>query len=385
MPNPNPIALALLLLAASPAAEASLAVYVGKDLTKDGSVLLAGFGDEPSSHWLTIVPRRRHPAGSEIAAGGGPASRMPGEPIRIPQVPETHRYISMDYSYYSGLPAPLTNGGMNEHGLAVRDVALFSRRELVETTPNPQRGLNYSDIARIALERARTEREAIDISVDLIEKHGDFTYGGNSHVFADPNEGWVLLTFAGGKGLWVAKRLGPGDVWLNWRGYTGFGYVQDLPRDFRDNADYLASKNFVSFATQQGWYTPDGKKPFPSSTFTPVRARPARLRRWKRAGPRPRSALPVRWTRACRWNCCTRRARTRPATAKWLTCARTSIRICGRCGSLRVRLSRRRSFLGGWGWSPFLPNTNATGTSRPERRSGRRLLWPIGAWKALAT
>jgi dipeptidase len=194
---------------------ASVSIYVGKNLTKDRSVLLAGYGDEPSSHWLSIVPRRQHPAGAMISVGGTAASRLPGQLMQIPQIEQTFRYISMDYSYYAGLPAPLTNGGMNEHGVAVRDVALGSRRELVEMTPKDQRGLNYSDVARIALERARTAREAIDISVDLIKRHGDFSYGGNSHVFADPNEGWVLLTFAGGKGLWVARRLGPDEIWLN--------------------------------------------------------------------------------------------------------------------------------------------------------------------------
>ncbi|MBM3795182.1 MAG: peptidase U34 [Acidobacteria bacterium] len=246
-----------------PTLPASLAVYVGKNLTKDGSVLLAGFGDEPSSHWLTIEPRRQHAPGVTIAVGGTPASRLPGELIRIPQALQTHRYLSMDYSFYSALPAPLTNGGMNEHGVAVRDVALFSRRELVEMTPNPQRGLNYSDVARIALERAKTAREAVEISAELIRRHGDFTYGGNSHVFADPNEGWVLLAFAGGQGLWIAKRLGPDDIWLNWRGYTGFGYVQDLPAaDLRNHSGYLASDNFVSFAVQKGWYKPEAGKPF---------------------------------------------------------------------------------------------------------------------------
>ncbi len=168
----------------------------------------------------------------------------------------------MNYSFYLGLSAPLTNGGMNEYGLAVRDVALESRKELVEMTPNPQHGLNYSDVARIVLERARTAREAVDIAVSLIERYGDFTYGGNSHVFADPNEGWVLLEFAGGKGLWVAHRLGPDDVWLNWRGYNKIGYVQTLPADLGKNPDYLASRNFVSFAIEQGWYKPDSGKPF---------------------------------------------------------------------------------------------------------------------------
>jgi len=254
--------IAFVILASPHVVLASVSIYVGKNLTQDGSVLLAGFGDEPSSHWLSIVPRRQHPAGATISVGGTAASRLPGELIQITQAPQTFRYISMDYSYYSGLPAPLTNGGMNEYGVAVRDVALYSRRELVEMTPKVQHGLNYSDVARIALERARTAREAVDISVDLIKRHGDFSYGGNSHVFADPNEGWVLLTFAGGKGLWVARRLGPNEVWLNWRGYTGFGYVQTLPADWRNNPDYLASGNFVSFAVEQGWYKPDAGQPF---------------------------------------------------------------------------------------------------------------------------
>jgi dipeptidase len=246
----------------TPLGHASLAIYVGKNLTKNGNTLLAGFGDEPSSHWLVIVPRRQHSPGETITVGGTPAANMPGELIQIPQVRETYRYMSMDYSFFLGLPAPLTNGGMNEFGLAVRDVALFSRKELADMTPKPQHGLNYSDIARIVLERARTAREAVDIAVSLIDRYGYFTYGGNSHVFADPNEGWVLLEFAGGKGLWIAHRLGPNDVWLNWRGYTKFGYVQTLPADFDRNPDYLASKNFVSFAIEQGWYKPDSGQPF---------------------------------------------------------------------------------------------------------------------------
>lgn len=258
----NRIAIAILALAGSFAVQASVAVYVGKNLTKDGSVLLAGYGDEPSSHWLVIVPRKQHPAGTMITVGGTAASRLPGQLMQIPQAAQTHRYISMDYSYYAGFPAPITNGGMNEHGLAVRDVALNSRKELVDMTPKDQKGVNYSDVARIVLERAKTAREAVDLAIDLVKRHGDFTYGGNSHIFADPNEGWVFLTFAGAKGLWVAKRLGPNDVWLNWRGNTGLGYVQDLPANLQNNPDYMASDNFISFATQQGWYKPGDGPPF---------------------------------------------------------------------------------------------------------------------------
>jgi dipeptidase len=259
---------------ATPAA-ASVAIYVGKNRTADGSVLLAGYGDEPSSHWLSLVPARDHPAGATVTVGATSAAKLPGDLTEIAQAPHTFRYLSMDYSYFEGLPAPLTNGGLNEHGVAVRDVALYSRRELVDMTPNPQRGPNYSDLARIALERATSAREAVEIVARLIDAHGYTTYGGNSHVFADANEGWVLLEFAGGQGLWVAKRLGPDDIWLNWRGYHGFGYVQELPADWRHSPDFRASANFESFAIRQGWYDPKSSKQF---SVIDVYARPDQYR-----------------------------------------------------------------------------------------------------------
>ena len=117
----------LLVLFPCSSLTASIAVYVGKNLTKDGSVLLAGYGDEPSSHWLEIVPRRKHPPGSTITVGATARASFPGRLINIPQAAETFKFITMNYSYYAGFPAPQTNGGMNEHHVAARDVALLPR------------------------------------------------------------------------------------------------------------------------------------------------------------------------------------------------------------------------------------------------------------------
>ncbi len=242
-----------LLLAGLPGL-ASVSIFVGRDLTADGSVLLAGFGDEPSSHWLRIEPARDHPEDATVQVGATADADIPGELSLIPQVPRTHGYIATEYSYFAGFPEPLTNGGLNDQGLAVRDVALFSRDELIAMTPTPQQGPHYSDLARLALERAGSAREAVDVVVDLIETHGFTTYGGNSHIFADPQEGWVLLEMAGGEGLWVARRLQPDEIWMNWRGYHPMGYVQMLPANWREHPDYLASDNFVEFAVEQGWH-----------------------------------------------------------------------------------------------------------------------------------
>ena len=236
---------------------ASYAIYVGKNLTEDGSVMIGGSGDEVSSHWLEVVPARNHPPGSTITVGVTPAAFMPGHFIDIPQVSHTYRYLTMNYSEFEGFPPPLTNGGLNENNVAARDVWSPSRPELIEMTPNPQTGPQYSDLSRIAMERARTAREAVEIIGSLIDEFGYSTYGGNSHMFADENEGWVLLNFAGGQGLWIAERLGPNDVRMSYP-----GYIREIPLDFSNSENYLGSDNFISFAIEQGWFDPDSGEPF---------------------------------------------------------------------------------------------------------------------------
>lgn len=237
----------------------SIAFYVGKEHTADGHTLLGGFGHEPSSHWVEIVPAQDHPEGSTITVGATEDADMPGELTEIPQAEQTHRYITSNYSEFAGFPAPLMNGGLNEHNVAGRDVWSNSREELWEMTPEDQTGPQYSDLSRIAMERATTSREAVEIIGELIDEHGYTTYGGNSHMFADENEGWVLVQFSGGEGLWAAERLGPDDIRVSYP-----GYIQDFPVEAveEDHPDFMGSENLVDFAEEQGWYDPEEDETF---------------------------------------------------------------------------------------------------------------------------
>lgn len=240
-----------------PAPAKSIAIYVGSELTDDGSVLLGGFGHEPSSHWYEITPARTFPPGTTVEVGVTPEARYPGRRIHIPQVERTLRYITTNYSEFAGFPPPLTNGGLNERHVAARDVWSPSRPELRAMTPDPQTGLSYSDLSRIVMERATSAREAVEIVGGLIEEHGFATYGGNSHLFADSREGWILIDYAGGQGLWAAERLGSDEVRVSYPGYIG-----DFPVDFEDDPDFMGSDHIVSFAVEQGWWNPDGDEPF---------------------------------------------------------------------------------------------------------------------------
>jgi hypothetical protein len=146
--------------------------------------------------------------------------------------------------------------------VAARDISCGSRAELRAMTPNPQRGLSYSDFSRAALERARSAREAARIVGELCEQYGEATYGGNSHLFADAQEGWVVVELAGGKNLWFAARLGPDEVRVV-RGGCGFletGEIE-VPADFPSSPNFMGARNLVSFAVEQGWYDPKSGKP----------------------------------------------------------------------------------------------------------------------------
>lgn len=258
------------------APDKSIAFYVGSDLTEDGHPLLGGFGHEPSSHWVEVVPAQEHPEDATITVGATEDADLPGELSEIPQADETYRFITSNYSEFAGFPAPLTNGGLNEQNVAARDVWSDSRVELVDMTPDGQTGPQYSDLSRIAMERASTAEEAVTILGEMIDEHGYTTYGGNSHLFADENEGWVFVEFAGGEGLWAAERLGSDDIRVSYP-----GYIQEFPVEAVDgeDADYRGSDNLVNFAESEGWYDPESDDtfnlqevygvPFPTDEFEP--------------------------------------------------------------------------------------------------------------------
>lgn len=228
----------------------SYGIYIGKDYTADGNGFLAGYGDEPSSHWLEISPRKKNKENETISVGVSETSDMPGKRSKIPQIGETFRFISVNYSYYKGVPAPITNGGLNEYGVAVRDIWSTSRPELIKMTPKNQTGPNYSDLARLVLERARSAKEGVELIASIISEYGESSYGGNSHIIADAEEAWVVIQFSGGQGLWAAERLNSKSIRV-----SRPGYIEEIPITNPCDKNFLYSENLVSFCKKQGWYS----------------------------------------------------------------------------------------------------------------------------------
>ncbi|MDR2604655.1 MAG: C69 family dipeptidase [Desulfovibrio sp.] len=123
----------------------------------------------------------------------------------IDQVAHTYAYLDGNY------------GIVNEHGLMFgecTDGTYFT------TGPDPKTRLFYSsELSRVALERCKTARCAVETIGSLIETYGYYGTGETLPV-ADGTEAWVIetaplpKTATGPGGLWIAQKVPDGEFFV---------------------------------------------------------------------------------------------------------------------------------------------------------------------------
>jgi dipeptidase len=125
--------------------------------------------------------------------------------LTIPQVSETARVLLCQPFWMFGAEM-----GANEYGVVIGNEAIFTREK-------PDKiGLTGMDLVRLALERSQTAKQALEVIIELLKKHGQ---GGNcgyrfklkymsSFLITDKKEAYVLETV---KTWWAWKKIK--DVW----------------------------------------------------------------------------------------------------------------------------------------------------------------------------
>ncbi|MCU1499699.1 MAG: peptidase dipeptidase [Acidimicrobiales bacterium] len=138
--------------------------------------------------------------------------------IAVPQVARTAAVVLSQPWWMWGAEM-----GANEHGVVIGNEAVFTKR------PKGGAALLGMDLLRLGLERAATADDAVQVMVELLERHGqggpcshehpDFTYH-NSFLVADP-QGAVVLETADGH--WATEEVrGPGRSISNGLTIAGF-------------------------------------------------------------------------------------------------------------------------------------------------------------------
>ncbi len=234
MKRPILLALVLALLgsAAAPGARACTNFLVSKGASVDGSTMITYAADSHVLYGeLYFWPAAKHPPGTKRDIIEWDTGKFLG---RIAEAPETYTVV----------------GNMNEHQVAIGESTWGGRPELED----PEGIVDYGSLMYIALQRAKTAREAIRVMTDLVAEYG-YASTGESFSISDPEEVWILEMIGKGPGrkgaVWVARRVPDGYI----SGHANAARIRQFPLD--DKKDTLYAPDVISFAREMGWF--DGK------------------------------------------------------------------------------------------------------------------------------
>jgi len=232
----------LLVTGFTPEVFGCTSILVTKKASVDGSTMISYSCDGEFHPHLQIIPASDHPPGDMAEIRGWRGVRG-----KIPQVPHTYKVVGL----------------INEHQLALGETTFGGRPELV----NPDGLFHYYPLMLIALQRARTARQAIQVMTELVEEYG-YASEGESISIADKEEVWLLEivgTGPGGEGaVWVARKIPDGMICAT----ANMSRIREFPLEDRDNCLY--SENVVTFAAKKGYYDPKSGQPFSfSAAYNP--------------------------------------------------------------------------------------------------------------------
>jgi dipeptidase len=162
--------------------------------TRDGSVIFGKNSDrEPNeAHEVVLIPRATHSKDAVVACTY----------VDVPQVQKTNAVLLSKPFWIWGAEM-----GANEHGVVIGNEAVFTK---IPYDKEP--GLIGMDFLRLALERASSVGEALDVMIDLLETYGQGgncgfaheMYYHNGFLIADREDAWVFET--AGK-QWAAEKV----------------------------------------------------------------------------------------------------------------------------------------------------------------------------------
>ena len=219
---------------------------VTRGASADGSTMVTYAADSHTLYGeLYFQPAQNHPAGAMRDIYEWDTGKFLG---KIPQPAHTFSVV----------------GNMNEFQLAISETTFGGREELGKQTGAI---MDYGSLIYVALQRAKTAREAIDVMTKLVKEFGYYS-SGESFSIADPNEVWIMEMIGKGEGekgaVWVALKIPDGYI----SGHANQARITTFPANDKENCVY--SPDVISFARSKGWFKGEDKDFSFSDVYAPV-------------------------------------------------------------------------------------------------------------------
>ncbi len=267
-------------------------MIVGKNATKDGSVIVAHSDDDIDDGRIIRVPSlnmstrnvyydnaslglnplynsteiRRY-IGKDRGNGYDTLNEGYAPSVPLGNIPG---HNSSTYAYFDS-----SYGIINEKGLMIGECTCGAK---CTPEPDPNKRIFYSaELSRVALERCTKAREAVELIGSLILKYG--YYGtGETLLLGDADEGWVMEMCAyevdGTSGIWVAQRVPDDeffvaanefrirDIYKNEKDQKQLiqlecGYFNSLSETGEERSDLIYSSNLFAACQKAGWIKED--------------------------------------------------------------------------------------------------------------------------------
>ncbi len=201
---------------------------ITKGASADGSTMITYSADSHELYGdLYYAPARDHLEGSMRDIYDGDTNKYLG---KIKQVSHTYAVVGL----------------MNEHQVAIGETTWGGREELKD----PNAIVDYNSLMVIALERAKTAREAIKVMTDLVAEYG-YASTGESFSISDPNEVWIMDMISKGKdnkgAVWTARLVPDGYI----SAHANQARIRQFPLN---DPQTLYAKDVITFAREKKYF-----------------------------------------------------------------------------------------------------------------------------------
>ena len=247
--------LALVVCLSSVGALACTAIYVGSDLTADGSTMFARSEDIANSYNKLFYVS---PAGAN--AEGEVYQGCYGFTYTFTHDSYSYTAFSDDNGYGVDNVCPDCGGthkhtpyqaaGTNEMGVTVSATETIGGSEAVEAVdPYADAGIEEAEIVTVVLGEAATAKEGVELLLSIYDEAG--CCGGSGLFIADQNETWYIENVTGHQ--YIALKLSSSMAFAQ----PNMAIIGQI--DLDDTENVIASEDIIAVAQEAGTYVGDAE------------------------------------------------------------------------------------------------------------------------------